>query len=349
MKLVERQIVKRTDKRYKDLLELCHLSKNLYNVVLYTIRQHYFNTVNDDTVKRKFLNYYDVWNLLKKDNPDYKALEYHSAQLVIKQVEQDFRSFFSLLKLKQQGAYSKRVKLPKYKDKAGYNVVCFNQFKKRELDKGIVCLPRSDLKFHVQNRNVNFISVVPKNDYIQVNFIYGKDEKEQKSDNGRYMAVDLGVDNLATCTSNVVRSFIVDGRKVKHVNQFYNKKMAEAKSELEKSNGRKWSHRTRQLTLKRNSKVSDCMHKASRYIINQAVSNGINSRRELWRNRCHPLSMEWCLVCQHLPYLVERDLGDCVVVPLPLESRLRLRGVLLDLRQVLEDHRVAIMLQNLVC
>ena len=38
MQLVEKQIIKRTDRRYKELLELCHLSKNLYNVVLYTIR-----------------------------------------------------------------------------------------------------------------------------------------------------------------------------------------------------------------------------------------------------------------------------------------------------------------------
>lgn len=38
MQLVEKHIVKRTDKRYKDLLEFCHLSKNLYNTVLYTIR-----------------------------------------------------------------------------------------------------------------------------------------------------------------------------------------------------------------------------------------------------------------------------------------------------------------------
>ena len=278
MKLIEKQIIKRTDKRYKDLLNLCHLSKNLYNVVLYTIRQHYFDTLKDDTVKHKFLNYYDVWNILKKDNPDYRALEYHSAQLVIKQVEQNFKSFFSLLKLKQQGAYSRQVKLPKYKEKTGYNVVCFNQFKKKELDKGIVCLPKTkNLKFHVQNKNINFISVVPKNDYIQVNFIYKKDEKKLKGDNQRYLAIDLGVDNLATCTSNAIQSFIVDGKKLKHINQFYNKKISEVKSELEKKNKRKWSHKTRQLTLKRNSKVLDYMHKASRYIINQAVSNGINT------------------------------------------------------------------------
>lgn len=278
MRLIEKHIIKREDERYKELLALCHLSKNLYNTVLYTIRQHYFETLRDDTIKHKFLNYYDVWNILKVDNPDYKALEYHSAQLVIKQVEQEFKSFFSLLKLRQQGAYSKKVRLPSYKDKAGYNMICFNWFKKKDLDKGIICLPKSKtLKFHVQHKDINFISVVPKNDYIQVNFVYKKVENPLKEDNNRYMAIDLGVDNLATCTSNVCRSFIVDGKKCKHINQFYNKKISEVKSELKKKNNREKSHKTRQLTLKRNNKIADLMHKSSRYIINQAVSQRINT------------------------------------------------------------------------
>lgn len=118
-------------------------------------------------MSHKFLNYYDVWNLLKKDNPDYKALEYHSAQLVIKQVEANFSSFFSLLKLKSQGKYQKKVKLPGYLPKDGHNAISFNQFKKRELKDGYVTLPKSkSLRFKVKNTNLHFINVVPKNDYI---------------------------------------------------------------------------------------------------------------------------------------------------------------------------------------
>ena len=278
MQLVEKHIIKRNDKRYKDLLHLCHLSKNLYNTVLYTIRQHWFETKDDDTVSKKFLNYYDVWNILKVDNPDFKALEYHSAQLVIKQVEANFSSFFSLLKLKSEGKYQKKVKLPRYLDKDGYNVISFNQFKKKELKNGYVTLPKTkNLRFKVKNTNLHFINVVPKNDYIQVNFIYKKDEKPFLDDNKRYMAIDLGVDNLATCTSNVMKSFIVDGKKVKHINQFYNKKMAQVKSELKTKNNKEKSHRTRQLTLKRNNKIDDYFHKVSRHIINQAASNDIRT------------------------------------------------------------------------
>lgn len=278
MQLVEKQIIKRTDRRYKELLGLCHLSKNLYNVVLYTIRQHWFETVNDDTVKHKFLNYYDVWNILKKDNPDYKAIDSHAAQLVIKQVEANFSSFFSLLKLKKQGKYDKKVHLPTYLDKDGYNVISFNQFKRRELKNGYVSLPKSKtLRFKVKNTSLHFINIVPKNDYIQVNFIYKKQEKELKKDNGKYMSIDIGVDNLATCFSNAGKTFIVDGKKAKHINQFYNKKIGEVKSELKKKNDKEKSHKTRQLTLKRNNKIDDYLHKTSRYIISQAASNDVRT------------------------------------------------------------------------
>ena len=278
MQLVEKHIIRRTDERYKELMNLCHLSKNLYNTVLYTIRQHWFETEKDDTVRHKFLNYYDVWNILKVGNVDYKALEYHSAQLVIKQVEANFSSFFSLLKLKSQGKYQKKVRLPRYLDKDGYNVISFNQFKKKELKNGYVTLPKSKtLRFKVKNTNLHFINVVPKNDFVQVNFIYKKPEKQLKKDNGKYLGIDLGIDNLATCTSNVIQSFIVDGKKVKHINQFYNKKIGEVKSELKKKNNKEKSHKTRQLTLKRNNKIDDYFHKASRYIINQAVFNDIRT------------------------------------------------------------------------
>ena len=91
------------------------------------------------------------------------------------------------------------------------------------------------------------------------------------------MSIDLGVDNLTTCFSNTDRTFIIDGKKIKHINQFYNKKIGEVKSELKQKNNKEYSHKTRQLTLKRNNKIDDYFHKASRYIINQAVSNDVRT------------------------------------------------------------------------
>lgn len=71
-----------------------------------------------------------------------------------------------MLKLKKEGKYQKKVKLPRYLDKDGYNVISFNQFKKRELKDGFVGIPKTKLKFKVKHQNLHFINVVPKKDYI---------------------------------------------------------------------------------------------------------------------------------------------------------------------------------------
>ena len=279
MNLVEKQIISKNDKRYSELMSLCHLSKNLYNSVLYTIRQHWFETVNDDTVEHKFLNYYDVYHKMVEDkNPDFYALQYHSAQLVIKDVESNFASFFGLLKLKKQGKYDKKVKLPKYLPKDGYHVLKFDTINKREFKKtGYIKLPKTNLKFKTKQKNIKFVSITPKNDYVVIAFMSKVNEKPSKKDNGRYFAIDIGINNLATVSSNFEKPFIIDGKKVKHINQFYNKKISEVKSELKKKNNKEYSHRTRQLTLKRNNKIEDYFHKASRYIINQAVSKNVST------------------------------------------------------------------------
>lgn len=44
-----------------------------------------------------------------------------------------------------------------------------------------------------------------------------------KADNGKYLSIDLGIDNLCACTSNVTNSFLIDGKRLKSINQRYNK------------------------------------------------------------------------------------------------------------------------------
>ena len=91
------------------------------------------------------------------------------------------------------------------------------------------------------------------------------------------MSIDLGIDNLATCSSNVSKSFIINGKPVKSINQYYNKKKAKLQSELELKNKKKTSKQLQNLTLKRNNKIKDYFHKTSRYIVNQLVSQSINT------------------------------------------------------------------------
>lgn len=96
-----------------------------------------------------------------------------------------------------------------------------------------------------------------------------------KQDNKRYASIDLGLNNLATVGSNVMKPFIINGKPLKSINQFYNKKLAKLKSNLKDE--KKTSNRIKRLHFKRNNKIKDYLHKASRCIINQLVSNSINT------------------------------------------------------------------------
>ena len=95
-----------------------------------------------------------------------------------------------------------------------------------------------------------------------------------KLNNDRYCSIDLGINNLATVSSNVIKPFIINGKPIKSINQFYNKKLAYYKSKLK---NRKTSKKINRLTNKRENKIKDYLHKSSRYIVNHLVSNNINT------------------------------------------------------------------------
>ena len=268
MKLVERHIIKKNDKRYNELDNLCFLSKNLYNQTLYRIRIQFFKD-------KSFKNYYKLCKEFQnEDQIDYRALPANTSQQIIKLCYWNYKSFFNSYKK------IKNIKIPKYLDKIkGRQVVIYNHMtlSPNLLKQYILKLPKSDIQFKIQHNNINQVRIVPRNNYILLEVVYEIDEQKLKSDNHRYMSIDLGIDNLCTCTSNVTKSFMVNGKPVKSINQFYNKQKSKFQSELELKNHRKQSNRLYRLTLKRNNKIKDYFHKVSRYIVNQLVEQSINT------------------------------------------------------------------------
>ena len=89
--------------------------------------------------------------------------------------------------------------------------------------------------------------------------------------------VDVGLNNLAAVTSNQkgFKPFLINGRPVKAVNNFYNKKKAELQSQLK--GNRKTSNKIQRLSSKRGFKIDDYLHKSSRFIINQLVESNIST------------------------------------------------------------------------
>lgn len=97
---------------YQVLRELCKISKNLYNVGLYHVRQRYFT-------EKLFLTYEANYHMSKM-NENYQLLQAGISQQILKVVDRSFKSFFNLLKKAQRGEYRfQDVKMPKYLPKDG--------------------------------------------------------------------------------------------------------------------------------------------------------------------------------------------------------------------------------------
>lgn len=279
MKLVEQHTIKPKSPYYKELDDLLFKCKNLYNKGLYVIRQHFFQYRNDNTVKYKYLNYYSIEKMLRTNNDlCYRELPTSVAQQVLMMVDRNFKSFFNLLNKKNRGEYSEKVKIPGYLNKNGRFMAIFTTiaFSQKYIKQGIIKLPKQfSFTTRTNKKNIQQLRFIPKNGYISLEVVYNCKEKEHLSDNGKYLGVDIGVGNLASCISNTGSCFIINGRPLKSINQYYNKKLAKLSSKLKPN--QYTSKNTEKLTNKRNNKIKDYLHKASRILINHAVSNSINT------------------------------------------------------------------------
>ena len=269
IQLTQQIVVSNKSNKFVQLDELCFLSKNLYNVALYHIRQYYKET-------GKYLQYNKLTKILSdSNNIDYRAIPYaQSAQQVLRQVDKQYKAFYVSIKSKKM--QDKKVRLPKYKDKEnGRNIFVYtNQCAK--VSNNIVYLKTKQgiLSFNTIADNIQQVRLVPKGNHIVVEIIYNVEYK-LKEDNNRYASIDLGLDNLCTLASNVTQSIIVNGKPLKSINHHYNKTKARLQSKL--SNNKHTSKKINRLTLKRNRKIKDYMHKVSRKIVDYIEANSLNT------------------------------------------------------------------------
>lgn len=243
---------------------LCFLSKNLYNSALYTVRQFYFEN-------KKYINWININNQFIKDKQiDYYALPCKVSQQTLKMVDQNMKSFFNALKAKNS-----KPRLPKYLDKTnGRFVVTYtNQaISKTEFKKGYIVLSKTNIRIKTKIHDIQQVRIVPQNNVIVVEVLYKADCKSNISDVRKYCGVDFGLDNLMSCGFSDVRPMLINGKPLKSINWHYNKKKAELQSLLKNKHT---SNRITNLTIKRNNKVNDYLHKSSRLFINYLVSNDI--------------------------------------------------------------------------
>ena len=281
---VEKHIIKKSHPYYNMLCEYTHLAKNLYNHANYLVRNEFVET-------GKWLQYQELDKILKQDfdYPDYRNMPAsQSAQQVLRLLETSWKSFFKSIKdwSKNKEKYSGKPKLPKYKPKDGKMVLIITNQQVRQ--KGdLLHFPKTFCGFTVRPRcitldnfeKINQVRIVPKGQSFCLEIVYSISvESDLLPDTGRYMSIDLGLDNLATVVTNIgLNPIIVNGKGLKSTNQYYNKKKAHYQSVAKQMNNQHYTNRLYRLTQKRNLKVEDYLHKASRYIVDFALENQINT------------------------------------------------------------------------
>ena len=273
MVLVEKHIIKPKHKYYDELDNLCWLSKNLYNSTLYNVRQYYFE--NKKLLKYQIINkmYVDT------NNEDYRALPAKVAKYTQMLVEHNFKSFFGLLKLKGKGKYDKPVKIPKYLDKKkGRQVVHYEKGAISFKEQGYIKLSKTNIKIKTKltKDKVQFVRLVPKNNYMVIEVGYNIKEQEQKL-NDNVLAIDIGVNNIASCVTTNGDKFLINGKQLKYINHNYNKRIADIQSKLKLTHNKNKSRYKSNITNKRNNRINDYLHKITTYIVNQAVSKNIGT------------------------------------------------------------------------
>lgn len=271
---VEKQIIKPTHKYYNQLDELCLLSKNLYNTTLYEARQYYFEN------NSRFSAYDIIREFTKENQKDFRALPARVSRYVVQLVEKNMNSYFKLIKLKQKGEFTQKVKLPKYLNKkTGRQVVHYHYQSLSSQETGKVKLSKSDIVLNtaVPLKDIQYLQVVPCGNHIKVLISYYKTKPTQKKSGKRFASIDVGVNNLMTVTSNAFHPIIYNGKPMKSVNQFFNKTRAKEVARLKKENNVTNSKKLDKLSLWRENQISNYFHKVTSDFVRICKENKIDT------------------------------------------------------------------------
>lgn len=259
--------------------ELCRLSKNLYNVGLYSVRQFYF-------AEQRYLRYESNYHHCK-GNENYQLLNTDIAQQTLKVVDRSFRSFFNLIKAAKNGVYRfEQIRLPGYLPKDGYFPLIMPRIKVKEQgfeipmsnafrrEFGSVRLPFPE---RLNGKKLKEVRILPKYNarFFEIEYVVEGEAEPQDVVPGNALAIDLGLDNLAACVSTIGASFLVDGKPLKTINQWFNKESARLQSIKALQRLKGTTERQARLTINRNNYVRDYLNKTARYIIDWCIEHKI--------------------------------------------------------------------------
>jgi hypothetical protein len=194
MLLVEKHIIKASNKHFREIDNMSFLSKNLFNSALYICRQAFF--------KSQYIPSFNNLYHQLKSGVDYKALPSKVAQLVIKQVSNGFNSYLKALKAYKTdpNKFLGKPKIPRYKDKSkGRNILTFNYqaVSKTCLNKGFVVPSGLQLKLKTKISRLQEVRLIPQGIFYVAEIVYEHELPKVEQNNGITISIHL-VDLLSS-------------------------------------------------------------------------------------------------------------------------------------------------------
>lgn len=285
MQLTEQHVIAKSDPRYALIDDAAFKSKNLYNAANYEIRQSYIH-------EGKYLRYHEMDRRMQAHEA-YRALPAKVSQQVLQQLANAWESFFKARAayVADPAKFQARPKLPAYKHKTkGRNLLVYTiqaiSRGKKGLQRGIIKPSRLPIEVKTKQKNLDQVRIVPRNGFYVVEAIYDREVKPADLNPAFYAGIDLGMHNLVALTSNKpgFRAALVNGRPIKSVNQFYNKRKSALQSQLGHPGT---TARLERLTNTRNRRIDHDLHTISRRIIDLLVKEQIGvlciGKNEGWK------------------------------------------------------------------
>lgn len=274
---VEQIIITRNHPKYKIIDQQCKHAKDLYNEANYVIRQVFIEN-------GEYISYRDM-NYEFKTHENYKLCMSQPANCVLRVLDKNWKSFFVAIKdwKKNPSKYLGMPKLPKYLKKDGRfiwmipnNSACYN-YDKSTVYIRMKLLNDYDFKCRCLGRLIQ-VRFVPRGSCYVMEIIYEIEVPDINERNNRIASIDLGVNNLVTMTNNIgLNPIIINGKGVKSINQYYNKRLAKEKSLLNIRHNMFWSNKLEKINFKRFKRVKNYMHNTSAYIVKWCLDNGIDT------------------------------------------------------------------------
>ena len=272
------QLRRLNHQEFNALTALCHLSKNLFNVALYESRQFFFQ-------ERKRLTYESNYHICKS-NENYRLLNTDIAQQTMKVVDRSMKSFLGLLKAISIGRCDQRPQLPRYLHKEGYFPLIIPRIKLKD---GYFAVPMSrefkqeygevkiQLPERLKEKNIKEVRIHPKYSarWFEIEYIYEDEKVEAFVDPNKAIALDLGVDNLCACIDTDGHQFLIDGKRLKSINQWYNKRNAQLQSKKDKQGIKRFTNKQARLYQWRSNCIRDYLNKTAKKIINHCIEHQI--------------------------------------------------------------------------